>query len=135
MTMVFSVPMTDSRGGQSDGPSGGGAAAILESLVAGHHPFSAQPLPAEHLCREPAVNAALWCALSALDAVALRQERRARLPDQVGKPWDARQDAELLRAFDGGEPLTLIAARLQRTRAGVRARLERQGRKVPRGTP
>lgn len=91
------------------------------------------PLPPEHLCLEPAVNAALWCALGALDDVALRQERRARLPDKVGKPWSAAEDAELVRAFDAGEALAMIAGRLSRTRAGVRARLERHGRHPVRG--
>ena len=112
-----------------------GATAVIESLVAGRHPLLGIPLPPEHLCLEPAVNAALWCALGALDEVALRQERRARLPDKVGKPWIAAEDVELVRAFDAGEPLAVIAARLSRTRAGIRARLERHGRSAPRGTP
>jgi hypothetical protein len=112
-----------------------GAVAVIESLVAGRHPLLGVPLSPEHLCLEPAVNAALWCALGALDEVALRQERRARLPDKVGKPWAAAEDAELVRAFDAGEPLAVIAARLARTRAGIRARLERHGRSAPRGTP
>jgi hypothetical protein len=112
-----------------------GATAVIESLVAGRHPLLGIPLPPEHLCLEPAVNAALWCALGALDEVALRQERRARLPDKVGKPWTAAEDVELVRAFDAGEPLAVIAARLSRTRAGIRARLERHGRSAPRGTP
>ena len=112
-----------------------GAAAVIESLVAGRHPLLGAPLPPEHLCLEPAVNAALWCALGALDEVALRQERRARLPEKVGKPWSAAEDVELVRAFDAGEPLAVIAARLSRTRAGIRARLERHGRSAPRGTP
>ena len=112
-----------------------GAAAVIESLVAGRHPLLGVPLPPEHLCLEPAVNAALWCALGALDEVALRQERRARLPEKVGKPWTAAEDVELVRAFDAGEPLAVIAARLSRTRAGIRARWERHGRSAPRGTP
>jgi hypothetical protein len=112
-----------------------GATAVIESLVAGRHPLLGIPLPPEHLCLEPAVNAAWWCALGALDEVALRQERRARLPDKVGKPWTAAEDVELVRAFDAGEPLAVIAARLSRTRAGIRARLERHGRSAPRGTP
>ena len=110
-----------------------GATAVIESLVAGRHPLLGVPLPPEHLCLEPAVNAALWCALGALDDVALRQERRARLPDKVGKPWSSAEDAELVRAFDAGEALAMIAGRLSRTRAGVRARLERHGRHPVRG--
>jgi hypothetical protein len=117
------------------GVVGQGAVAVIEALVAGRNPLLGVPLPPEHLCLEPAVNAALWCALGALDDVALRQERRARLPDKVGKPWTPAEDAELVRAFDAGEALAIIAARLARTRAGVRARLERHGRSAPRGTP
>ena len=117
----------------ANGPVGQGAIAVIESLVAGRHPFHGVPLPPEHLCLEPAVNAALWCALGALDDVALRQERRARLPGKVGKPWTAAEDAELVQAFDAGEPLAIIAGRLSRTRAGIRARLERHGRHPTRG--
>lgn len=116
------------------GPAAG-PAALLEALVAGRHPFTQQPLPPDHLCLEPAINAALWFALGALDDVALRQERRAQLPRKVGKPWGLAEDEELLRAFAAGEPLAVIAARLERTRAGIRARLERHGQEVPRGTP
>ena len=110
-----------------------GAGAVLESLVAGRHPLHGDALPADHLCLEPAVNAALWCALAALDDVAIRQERRAQLPEQVGKPWGPAEDEDLVRAYDAGETLAVIAARLKRTRAGVRARLERHGRHPSRG--
>lgn len=131
--------METHRSAPSTPPAGGvvgqGAVAVIEALVAGRNPLLGVPLPPEHLCLEPAVNAALWCALGALDDVALRQERRARLPDKVGKPWTPAEDAELVRAFDAGEALAIIAARLARTRAGVRARLERHGRSAPRGTP
>lgn len=110
-----------------------GAGAILESLVAGRHPLQGGVLPADHVCLEPVVNSALWCALAALDDVAIRQERRLRLPDKVGKPWAPEEDEDLLRAYDAGETLVVIAARLKRTRAGVRARLERHGRHPARG--
>ena len=111
-----------------------GAGTLIEALVAGRHPLQGSPLPPDHLCLEPQVNAALWCALAALDDIAIRQERRARLPEQVGKPWTAAEDAELVRAYDSGESLVVIAARLKRTRAGIRARLERHGRNPARGT-
>ncbi len=113
--------------------AGHGAIGILEALVAGRHPLLAVPLPPDHVCLEPAVNAALWCALGALDDVALRDERRARLPGKAGKPWLPEEDVELLRAYAAGEPLSVIAARLARTRAGVRTRLERHGQKPAKG--
>ena len=113
--------------------AGRGAIGILEALVAGRHPACGALLPAGHVCLDPAVNAALWCALGALADVALRQERRARLPGTAGQPRLPAEDEELLRAYAAGEALTVIAARLSRTRAGVRTRLERHGQQPARG--
>lgn len=59
------------------------------------------------------------------------RERRDRLPANVGKPWTSAHDVDLLAAFDAGMPLDEIAKRLQRTRIGVRTRLERHGRLSP----
>jgi hypothetical protein len=82
-------------------------------------------------CDRAALVGSLREALSALQERERQRERRGRLPANVGKPWTAEQDAALLTAFDAGLPLDTIASQLQRTRVGVRTRLERHGRLTP----
>jgi hypothetical protein len=86
------------------------------------------PTPEELL---PAVREAL----AALREQQRSRHRRDRLPVNVGKPWTADQDAALLASFDAGLGLEAIAAQLQRTRTGIRARLERHGRITPAPPP
>lgn len=75
--------------------------------------------------------AALHEGIRALHERDRARERRDRLPANVGKPWTPAHDTDLLAAFDAGMPLEEIAKRLQRTRIGVRTRLERHGRLSP----
>jgi hypothetical protein len=82
-------------------------------------------------CDRAALVGSLREAMAALQERERQRERRGRLPANVGKPWTAEQDAALLAAFDAGLPLDTIAAQLQRTRVGVRTRLERHGRLTP----
>jgi hypothetical protein len=77
------------------------------------------------------VVAACARALSALRVQRHRAERRARLPPNVGKPWSAAHDALLLAGFDAGLTPDELAARVGRTRAGIRSRLVRHGRLPP----
>ncbi len=49
----------------------------------------------------------------------------------VGKPWSADEDKQLLAAFDSGQSLAEIATTHGRTLGGIRARLEKHGRLEP----
>jgi hypothetical protein len=82
-------------------------------------------------CDRAVLVGSLREAVAALQERERQRERRGRLPANVGKPWTAEQDAALLTAFDAGLPLDTIASQLQRTRVGIRTRLERHGRLTP----
>jgi hypothetical protein len=49
----------------------------------------------------------------------------------IGKPWTADEDAQLLKAFDADQAITEIARTHERTPGGIRARLEKHGRVEP----
>jgi hypothetical protein len=112
------------------------AAEVLAAVLAAQSngdevPEHAQAIRLPDGCDLAALVGSLREALEALHERQRQRERRERLPANVGKPWTAEQDAALLTAFDAGLPLEAIAAQLQRTRVGVRTRLERHGRLTP----
>lgn len=108
---------------------------VVRLLVAGRDPASGALLAPTDVCRQPLVAAALCSAAMALEESRRRAQRRAALPENVGKPWSPIDDEELLRGYEQRESLAVLAARLRRTRAAIRARLERYGHALERGAP
>jgi hypothetical protein len=108
---------------------------VVRLLVAGRDPANGAELDEADVCRQPLVAAALCSAAMALEDSRRRALRRATLPENVGKPWSALEDEELLRGYEQQESLAVLAVRLRRTRAAIRARLERYGRTPERGAP
>lgn len=113
-----------------------GAADVLAAVLAAQPadddaPGEARALRLPEGCDRAVLVGSLREALVALQERQRLRERRGRLPANVGKPWTAEHDAALLAAFDAGLPLETIAVQLQRTRIGVRTRLERHGRLTP----
>jgi hypothetical protein len=102
-----------------------GARQILEALVQGLDPVSGAELPQGTVVQRPEVMRALLAGVAALDADLRRSRRRAQLPENVGRPWKAEEEARLAAAFRAGEPLAEMAARHCRTVAAIEARLER----------
>jgi len=107
------------------------AKATLKSLVEGVDPVTGYPLPKSLVLHHATVIRALLCAVAVLEADEVRRRRRARLPRNTGRPWRAAEDAQVLAAFRGGEPLLQIAARHCRSLASVESRLERLGALAP----
>jgi hypothetical protein len=107
------------------------AKATLKSLVEGVDPVTGDPIPTTLVLHHAVVIRSLLCALAALEADEVRTRRRARLPRNTGRPWRQTDDAQVLKAFQGGEPLAQIAADQQRSLASVESRLERLGALAP----
>jgi hypothetical protein len=107
------------------------AKATLKSLVEGVDPVTGYPIPKSMVLHHAVVMRALLCAVAVLDADEARRRRRARLPRNTGRPWRQADDAQVLAAFKGGEPLLRIAADHQRSLASVESRLERLGVLAP----
>ena len=107
------------------------AKATLKSLVEGVDPVTGYPIPKSMVLHHAVVMRALLCAVAVLDADEARRRRRARLPRNTGRPWRQADDAQVLAAFNGGEPLAQIAADHDRSLASVESRLERLGVLAP----
>lgn len=107
------------------------AKATLKSLVEGVDPVTGYPIPKSMVLHHAMVIRALLCAVAVLDADEARVRRRARLPRNTGRPWREADDAQVVAAFHGGEPLAQIAADHHRSLASVESRLERLGVLAP----
>jgi hypothetical protein len=100
---------------------------ILQALVQGVDPTTGEELAAETVLQQADVLRALLAGVSALEQVSARAQRRAQLPDNVGRTWTADEERDLVTAFQAGDALTDIAAKHGRTLRAIEARLERLG--------
>jgi hypothetical protein len=100
---------------------------ILQALVQGVDPLTGEELPSGTVLQQADVLRALLAGLAALEQTSARAQRRAQLPDNVGRPWNADEETKLTEAFESGEGLSSIAARHGRTLRAIEARLERLG--------
>ena len=100
---------------------------VLCALVAGRDPRSTQRLPAGSILHTPNVLRALLLAVSALEAAAARERRRAALPPNVGRDWTHSEDAELRFELAGEVPISAIAARHGRSIRAIELRMRKMG--------
>ena len=84
-------------------------------------------LPSDCVIHRADVMRALLTAVTALDRAEARAQRRALLPDNVGKAWTGDEDTRLAEAFKVGQSPQEIAKRHRRTLRAVEARLQRMG--------
>lgn len=105
------------------------ALGIVSALANGVNPLTGEVFDVDSPYQAADVIRALYVAVRALDAAARTKARaRARMPANAGKPWNEREDRELLEQFDQGASLAALAHAHDRTLAGIQARLERHGR-------
>lgn len=103
------------------------AASVLHALIEGHEPGSEVPLPSDSVIHRADVMRALLTAVTALDRAEARAQRRALLPDNVGKAWTGEEDNRLAEAFKAGQSPQELARKHRRTLRAVEARLQRMG--------
>lgn len=114
------------------------AIAILKALLA---ELDSHPQTADAIALRPAdTRPVLVAAIAALEGRSPPEDTaepvsagegkpgRARNARNAGKAWTPAEDAELLAAFDHGEPVPAIAAAHERSRLAIEARLARFGR-------
>jgi len=104
---------------------------ILQSLIQGVNPFDGEELPGGSVLQQADVLRALLAGVSALEEGEARAERRAQMPENMGRPWTAEEQELLVSAFHAGEPLAEIAIRHRRTLRAIEARLEKFGLLAP----
>jgi hypothetical protein len=100
---------------------------ILQSLVEGVDPNTGEELEGGTVLQRADVLRALLTGVAALDQVSARAQRRALLPDNVGRTWSADEERALVTEFQAGDALAEIAERHGRTLRAIEARLERLG--------
>ena len=103
------------------------AVEILTALIHGLDPLSGEPLPQHSVLHRAEVMRALLSAHGALQQERTRAQRRAQLPDNVGRSWSEAEQAELVEAFKDGATPAALAAKHRRTLRAIEARLERLG--------
>lgn len=104
---------------------------ILQALVQGVDPMTGQEIPSGSVTQQADIMRALLAAIGALEQVIARAQRRAQLPENVGRTWDKDEEATMVAAFKANEPLPKIAERHGRTLRAIEARLERLGLLTP----
>ena len=70
-----------------------GAQEILQALIHGFDPFTGEELEQGTVLQKVEVIRALLAGVESLNADALRAQRRAHLPENVGRAWTARGSA------------------------------------------
>jgi hypothetical protein len=100
---------------------------ILQSLIQGVNPFDGEELPDGSILQQADVLRALLAGVAALEDGEARAERRAQMPENMGRPWNDEEQELLVTAFHAGEPLSDIALRHRRTLRAIEARLEKFG--------
>ncbi len=104
------------------------ALGLVRSLANGVDPMSGEVFAPDSPYQRADTVRALFTAVVALEKYERTDRRKAQLPAKAGNPWSEDEDRKLLASFDAGRGLVELAASLERTQAGVRARLVKYGR-------
>jgi hypothetical protein len=100
---------------------------ILVNLVEGIDPDSGEALAPDSVLQRASILRAMLAGANALQVSESRAARRAQLPPNVGRPWDAAEEAELAKRFTSGAALEEIADVHERTVRAIQLRLGRLG--------
>jgi hypothetical protein len=100
---------------------------ILQALIQGVDPFSGEELPTGTVLQQADVLRALLAGVTAMEQDAARASRKASQPQNVGRAWSEKEQAELIKAFQAGNSVAEIAPRHGRTVRAIEARLEKLG--------
>src|SRR5690349_10670524 len=88
---------------------------VLQALVEGVDPDKGTELPTDTVLNRIDVMRALLAAIAALGAETARAQRRAQLPESVGKTWSETEEQQLKEEFAADEPIPLMASKHGRT--------------------
>jgi hypothetical protein len=86
-------------------------------------------LSADHPAQQPETLRVVFAALTLLSApVGPSNRSSAGTPRNAGRPWSSDDDIALAQGFDAGQTVGALAARLERTRGSINARLVKLGK-------
>lgn len=101
---------------------------IIQALANGADPMTGEVFPDSSPYNHPKIIRALFQTLKALEKYRDREERERSLPGNAGKPWDEKEDRDLIEDFDSRTPAKEIAAKHERTEYAITARLVKLGK-------
>lgn len=96
---------------------------LLTILADGVNPMTGEVLPQEDSCNQVEIVRALHAVLGAIPKSKLTPQ-----PINAGKPWTKEEEAEMMRAFDAGNPVSKIAKAHGRSQIAVEDRLAKLGK-------
>jgi hypothetical protein len=107
----------------------------LRAWADGVDPATGLTLPPDHPGQRPDTLRVVFAALALLspsspagESLAVANRPSAGGPRNAGRPWSADDDAMLATGFDAHESIGALAARLERTRGAINARLVKLGK-------
>ena len=103
------------------------ATEIINSLADGLDPATGKAFGQESPYQNPEIIRALHVVIDALP----RRLRRTDGPKNTGKAWTPEDEAELTNQFESGISLEDLAAKYERTKAGIITRLVKLGKADP----
>jgi hypothetical protein len=103
------------------------ARAVLECLMRGEDPETAERLPQNTVLDKPNVMRALIAGVEALRMAAERAARKAGAPSNIGKVWSEEEKQQLIDEFQSGKPIADISTDHGRTIRAIESRLEAVG--------
>jgi hypothetical protein len=101
---------------------------IIQALANGTDPMTGEVFPDSSPYNHPKIIRALFQTLKALEKHRGREERERNLPGNAGKPWDEKEDRDLIKGFDARIPTKEIATKHGRTEYAITARLVKLGK-------
>jgi len=101
---------------------------IIQALANGADPMTGEVFPESSPYNHPKVIRALFQTLKALEKYRGREDRERNLPGNAGKPWDEKEDRDLIKDFDARTATKEIAAKHGRTEYAITARLVKLGK-------
>jgi hypothetical protein len=104
---------------------------VVQTLAEGRDPATGETCTSDSIFQRAQTIRALARAAEALHAEVRREERKRRLPANVGKPWAPSEDAQLCAEFDRGLGTWHISKIHARTKGAITARLEKLGKLTP----
>jgi hypothetical protein len=99
---------------------------IIQALANGTDPISGEVFPDSSPYNHPKVIRALFQTLKALERP--RSSEGRERPGNAGKPWDEKEDRDLLKSFEAKTSLKEIAAKHGRSEYAIAARLVKLGK-------
>lgn len=104
---------------------------IVQLLADGRCPSTGQQFPPESPYQQPDTIQALHLAVRGLERLEQRERRESRWPERTGRGWDAAEDRQLCQEFNARKSIEESSQIHQRTKGGVRSRLQKLGKLPP----